>query len=54
MRYAHIVPTKYLGLIARFFAAGLQYADRLSRHHSPEPRNLLGRSPQLRAGSRRS
>ena len=26
-----------------FFIPGLRHADRLFRHHPPEPRNLLGR-----------
>ena len=36
--------------VARFFAQGLRRADRLSPHHSPEPRSLP--NPCLRSGLR--
>ena len=41
MRCARIVPNKWFGHSARFFAQGLRRADQLSRHHSPEPRSLF-------------
>lgn len=48
MRSARVVPKKWFGQEARFFAQGLRHVDQLFRHHSPEPRSLnsgdLGRN----------